>query len=229
MSDYLAQRTKRIDSSGIRKVFALAGSLKDPVNFSIGQPDFDVPEPVKKAAIEAILKGENRYSQTAGDNRFLDKIREKIHSETGWKNPHVMATSGVSGALLLAFLALIETDDEVILPDPYFVIYKHLINLLGGRCVFVDSYPDFKLPVEGIAKAITKKTKLLILNSPANPTGAVYTEEEVKAVVDLARSRDLIVLSDEIYETFSYDRPNPCVGRWYDKTLTLKASAKALR
>lgn len=226
MADYLAQRTKCIDASGIRKVFALAGSLKDPVNFSIGQPDFDVPEPIKRAAVEAILAGQNQYSQTAGDARLLEKIQKKVKTDTGWENPLCMATSGVSGGLLLAFMSLIDPADEVILADPYFVIYKHVINLLGGRCVFVDSYPDFKLPVEKMAKAVTKKTKLIILNSPANPTGAVYSEEEVKAVTDLARKHNLIVLSDEIYEDFCYDQVNSCVGRFYEKTLLLKGFSK---
>lgn len=227
MADYLAQRTKCIDSSGIRKVFALAGTLKDPVNFSIGQPDFDVPEPIKRAAVQAILEGQNQYSQTAGNARLLEKIQEKVKAITDWENPLCMATSGVSGGLLLAFMALIDPGDEVILADPYFVIYKHVINLLGGRCVFVDSYPDFRLPVEKMAHAITPKTKLIILNSPVNPTGTVYTEEEVRAVSDLARKHDLIVLSDEIYDVFCYDRPNPCVGRFYEKTLLLKGFSKS--
>jgi len=227
MADYLAQRTECIDSSGIRKVFALGASLKDPVNFSIGQPDFDVPEPIKQAAVEAIMQGANRYSQTAGDGRLLGRIEEKVQEDTGWDSPQVMATSGVSGGLLLAFMSLIDPGDEVIIPDPYFVIYKHVINLLGGKCVFVDSYPDFKLPVQGIAEAITEKTKLLILNSPANPTGAVYTEQEVQAVTELARKHDLIILSDEIYDLFCYDGTNPCVGRFYEKTLMLKGFSKS--
>ena len=226
MSSYLAQRTKLIDSSGIRKVFALAGALKDPVNFSIGQPDFDVPEPIKQAAVKAILDGENRYSQTAGVEQLLTRIRKTVQKETGWQDPLVMATSGVSGGLLLAFMSLIDPGDEVIMTDPYFVMYKHLVNLLGGTCVFADSYPDFKLPVEKMTQAVTKKTKMIILNSPANPTGAVYTEQEVKAVSELARKHDLVIVSDEIYEDFCYDSPNPCVGRWYEKTLLLKGFSK---
>lgn len=227
MTKYLADRTSRIDSSGIRKVFALAGSLKDPVNFSIGQPDFDVPEPIKEAAIQAIREGSNRYSQTAGETVLVEKIKSQAMQDYGWDNPQVMVTSGVSGGLQLAFMSLINPDDEVIVPDPYFVIYKHMINLLGGKCVYVDTYPDFRLPVEKIAAAITEKTKLIVLNSPANPTGTVYTQEEVKAIADLAKKHDLILLSDEIYEVFSYDGPNPSVGRFYDKTLILKGYSKS--
>jgi aspartate aminotransferase/aminotransferase len=146
--ELLAQRTKRIDASGIRKVFALAAKLDNPVNFSIGQPDFDVPEDIKQYAIDAIKKGFNKYSQTSGDKELKEKISSSLALELPWDNPDVLITSGVSGGLLLCFLSLINPGDEVIIPDPYFVMYKHLINMLGGKCVFVDSYPDFKLPVK---------------------------------------------------------------------------------
>ena len=203
MRKYIADRTNLIDASGIRKVFALAESLKDPVNFSIGQPDFDVPEELKAEAIKAIEAGQNKYSQTAGDRLLREKIAEQVRNEFGWERPAVLVASGVSGGLLLAFMALINPGDEVIIPDPYFVMYKHLINMLGGKCVFVDSYPDFKLPVGRISQAITGKTKLIILNSPCNPTGVVYSEEEVKAIAKMAAKKDILVMTDEIYEKFS--------------------------
>jgi aspartate/methionine/tyrosine aminotransferase len=126
MKKLVADRTSLIDASGIRKVFALAGELKNPVNFSIGQPDFDVPEPLKREAIKAIEAGMNRYSQTAGEKDLMDKVAAQVTAEFGWKNPAVLVASGVSGGLLLAFLALINPGDEVIIPDPYFVIYKHV-------------------------------------------------------------------------------------------------------
>jgi aspartate aminotransferase/aminotransferase len=226
-NNYLAKRTYSIDASGIRKVFALGASLKDPVNFSIGQPDFDVPEEIKAEAIRAIQAGENKYSQTTGDLDLLDKIRASLSEDLGWENPAAFVASGVSGALLLAFMALVDPGDEVIIPDPYFVMYKHLVNLLGGECVFVDSYPDFQLPVEKIADAVTDKTKLIILNSPCNPTGMVHTTQQVKDIARIAGKRDLIVLSDEIYEQFSYDGPNPSIAKYYDKTLLLKGFSKA--
>ena len=136
--DYLADRTELMDASGIRKVFALAAELKDPVNFSIGQPDFDVPEPIKEAAIEAIRRGQNSYSQTAGDAVIVQRLKDKVKADYGWDNAPLMLTSGVSGGLLLSFMALINPGDEVIMSDTYFVIYKHVINMLGGKCVFVD-------------------------------------------------------------------------------------------
>ncbi|MBN2271310.1 MAG: aminotransferase class I/II-fold pyridoxal phosphate-dependent enzyme [Sedimentisphaerales bacterium] len=227
MKNMLSERVGRIDASGIRKVFALGAKLEDPVNFSIGQPDFDVPEVVKEAAIRAIRDGENRYSQTAGDEELKAKIAEQVKGDFGWESPSVLISSGVSGGLLLAFMALIDPGDEVIIPDPYFVIYKHLVNMLGGRCVFVDSYPEFRLPVEKIAAAITNRTKMIICNSPANPTGVVYTASELEALARAAAEKDVLVMSDQIYEKFCYDGPCPSIAKYYDKTLLMRGFSKS--
>lgn len=226
--NYLADRTKVINASGIRKVFALAAKLKDPVNFSIGLPDFDVPDPIKDSAINAIKQGDNRYSQTAGDAELLAKIEAVLKKEySDWQGYNSIVTSGVSGSLLLAFMALINPGDEVIIPDPYFVIYKHVINMLGGKCVFVDTYPDFKLSAEKIEAAVTDKTKLIIINSPANPTGVVNSTEELKQVADVAAKHDLIVMSDEIYDKFTYNDSFVSMASLYEKTLLLKGFSKS--
>ena len=227
MKNIISDRAGLIDASGIRKVFALAAKMKDPVNFSIGQPDFDVPEPIKAAAIDAINSGNNSYSQTAGDAELLEKLAARVTAEMGIDDPSVLVASGVSGALLLLFMATINQGDEVIMADPYFVIYKHVIRMMGGKCVFVDSYPEFKLPVEGIGAAITDRTKLIILNSPANPTGAVYSEDEIKQVADIARKHDVVVMSDEIYDTFCYDGKCPSIAAHYEKTILLKGFSKS--
>ena len=247
MEKLLADRTRQIDASGIRKVFALAEKLKDPINFSSGQPDFDVPEKLKEEAIKAIKAGQNKYSQTAGDALLKEKISELVKSaygprlcrkasetsplrggkETGWDRPAVLVTSGVSGGLLLAFMALINPGDEVIVPDPYFVMYKHVVNLLGGKCVFVDSYPDFELPVEKIGRAVSKKTKLIIVNSPSNPTGAVYSKQQIKAVAEIAAKEKITILSDEIYNKFCYEGECPSIAEYYDRVLILQGFSKS--
>ncbi|MFC1652149.1 pyridoxal phosphate-dependent aminotransferase [Planctomycetota bacterium] len=227
MIEQLAQRTQCIDSSGIRKVFALAANLDDPINFSIGQPDFEVPEPIKQAAIDAIQSGCNRYSQTAGDAVLLERLTADAQDEFGWDKPAALITSGVSGGLLLTFLALIDPGDEVIIPDPYFVIYKHVINMLGGKCVFVDSYPNFDLPVEGIRQAITARTKLIIVNSPCNPTGQVYPAQQLEALAQIVQQHNIIVMSDEIYRSFSYDSACTSIADYYEKTLVLRGFGKA--
>ncbi len=226
MKDIIANREKQIDASGIRKVFALAAEMKNPVDFSIGQPDFDVPEELKDKAIEAIRAGMNKYSQTAGDAVLKERIGADVKGEFGWDKPAVLVTSGVSGGLLLAFMSLINPGDEVIIPDPYFVIYKHVVNLLGGKCVFVDTYPDCRLHVERIEKAINERTKLIIVNSPSNPTGVVYSDEEVRQLADVAARHDVVVMSDEIYEKFCYDGPCRSIAHWHEKTLVLRGFSK---
>ena len=228
MKDILADRTKLIDASGIRKVFALAASLKDPVNFSIGQPDFDVPDKLKEEAIKAIKAGQNKYSQTAGEGGLKNKIARQMEKEFGWAEPAVLVTSGVSGGLLLVFMAMVNPGDEVIIPDPYFVIYKHVINMLGGKCVFVDSYPRFELPVEKINKAITSKTKLIIVNSPCNPTGAVYSQQSLKKLAQIAAENQIPVLTDEIYEKFCYEQGGcPSIAAYYDMVILLRGFSKS--
>ena len=201
--------------------------MNDPVDFSIGQPDFDVPEALKQEAIKAIRAGQNKYSQTAGDAVLKEKIAERVGREFGWNRPATMVVSGVSGGLLLVFLALIEPGDEVIVPDPYFVIYKHLVNMLGGKCVFVDSYPDFGLPVEKIAPAITPKTKMIVVNSPCNPTGAVYSQEQIKALAEIAAENDVVVMSDEIYEKFCYEGDCPSIANYWRKSIVLRGFSKS--
>ena len=124
-------------------------------------------------------------------------------------------------------MALLNPGDEVIMADPYFVIYKHVINFLGGRCVFVDSYPDFELPVEKIREAITDKTKMIIANSPGNPTGVVYSQEQVKALAEVAGEKGILVLSDEIYEKFCYDGKCPSISSCYDNVLLLGGFSKS--
>lgn len=227
MKKIIADRAAKIDSSGIRKVFALAAELENPVNFSIGQPDFDVPEPLKEVAIKAICDGFNKYSQTTGEAALLEKAGVVVSKKIGWEKPSVLVTSGVSGGILLSLMALINPGDEVIIPDPYFVMYKHLVNMLGGVCVFVDSYPNFGLPVGKIADAITGKTKLIVLNSPCNPTGMVYSQKQIKELAEVATEKDVLVLSDEIYEKFCYDCDYESVGKYHDKTLVLRGFSKS--
>ena len=182
-ADYISQRAAAVDASGIRKVFDLAAKMKDPINLSIGLPDFDVPEIAKNAAIESIRAGQNRYTQTQGIEPLRTRLRAELSREMGRDLGEVLITSGVSGGLFLAILATINPGDEAIFLDPYFVMYKHLLTLAGGKAVMVDSYPDFRFHAERIEKAITSKSKLLILNSPSNPTGVVMSPAEVQAAV----------------------------------------------
>lgn len=232
LSDFISTRANGVDASGIRKVFDLAAKLKDPINLSIGLPDFDVPEVAKQAAIAAIQSGQNRYTVTQGIAPLRDKIRASLSQEIGRDVGDVLITSGVSGGLLLAIMATIDPGDEAIFLDPYFVMYKHLLTMAGGKSVAVDSYPDFRFPTERVERAITPRTKLLILNSPSNPTGAVMSEQEIRDAVHIAKKHDLLIISDEIYEPFLYDVDRSKGGLYspaalYERTLILRGFSKS--
>jgi aspartate aminotransferase/aminotransferase len=227
-SHRIAERMRMLDASGIRKVFDLAARMKDPINLSIGQPDFDVPESVKQAAIDAIRAGVNKYTQTQGMESLRALLLEQCRKEFGPSGDRPMLiTSGVSGALMLAMLTTVSPGDEVVFADPYFVMYSHLVNLAGGVPVPVDTYPDFRPDVQKFADAITDRTRLLILNSPANPTGAVWTRDELKALAEIAARRDLLVISDEIYNLFCYDTPFVSMASLYDNTLLMRGMSKS--
>ena len=226
MHPWIAQRTDCVDSSGIRKVFDLAASMTDPINLSIGQPDFDVPEPIQAAAIDAIRAGHNTYSTTQGIAPLLEKLQARIDAELGHTDRRVMITSGTSGALVLTMLTMVDPGDEVIIFDPYFVMYEALAGMVGGKCVLVDTYPDFRIDPERVAAAITPRTKMILLNSPGNPTGVVATEEEVRALAELAERHNIALVSDEIYREFCYDVPSVSPARFNPQTIVIDGFSK---
>jgi len=223
---WLADRTNCFDSSGIRKVFELGAKLPDPINLSIGQPDFDVPIQVRRAAIEAIEGQKNGYALTQGIPVLLEKLQARIDRQYKHADRQVFVTSGTSGALMLAMLVLVNPGDEVIVFDPCFVMYDALAALVGGRVVRIDTYPDFRLPLDRIAEAITPRTKAIVFNSPANPTGVVATEEEVRGLAELAAERNVVLLSDEVYSQFCYDRPFVSPALYNPDTLVVDGFSK---
>lgn len=223
----IAQRMAKLDASGIRKVFDLAAKMKNPVNLSIGQPDFDVPETVQDAAIDAIRHGRNSYTQTQGIPELHKALREKILAPKGCDPEGLLVTSGVSGGLLLAFLTTINRGDEVLIPDPYFVMYKHLVNLCDGVPVFVNTYPDFRVTAERIEPLITPRTRMLLLNNPANPTGALAPTEELEKIAALAKKHNLLVISDEIYDFFTYGQPPKSIASMYPNTILMGGFSKS--
>ena len=216
---FITDRLRAIDASGIRRVFDLAATLQDPINLSIGQPDFDVPQPVKAAAIDAISRGFNRYTVTQG----IEQLQEAVASIIMEELPHMgrmirsgshgtLITSGVSGGLLLALMTCVGPGDEVLIPDPYFVMYRHLITLAGATPVFVDTYPDFQMTAQRIEPHISNHTKMVFFNSPSNPTGVVANNTVCQQVARLAEEHHLLLLSDEIYDSFCYETIERPVG-----------------
>lgn len=202
---WIADRMRHIEASGIRKVFELARSLKDPVNLSIGQPHFDVPDPIKTAAHTAIDAGHNIYTVTQGIPELRLALEARNREQFGHTDRGVLITSGTSGGLLLALCCTVNPGDEVVIFDPYFVMYPHLVTLAGGKTVLVDTYPDFVIDVDRVRAALTPRTKVILLNSPANPTGVVLPAEQVRDLAVLARERGILLISDEIYRAFCHE------------------------
>jgi aspartate aminotransferase/aminotransferase len=200
----LAERTGRIEASGIRRVFDMAASLRDPIDLSIGQPDFDVPDEVKAAAREAIESGFNRYTPSAGWPDVRRLVLDRFEARQGMRPEAGMLTAGASGALTLVLMALLDPGDEVLVPDPFFVSYKHLAAMCGGMPVFYDTYPSWQIDVAGLEKLVTPRTKTILVMSPANPTGACLSDEAKQQVCDFARRHGLVLVSDEVYEPFVY-------------------------
>ena len=203
----LADRARAVEVSGVRKIFELGKSLKNPINLSIGQPHFDVPAPIKAAAKAAIDLNHNGYTVTQGIPELLARLRADVQQRLPGQERDVIATSGTSGGLLLALLAVVNPGDEVVTADPYFVAYPNMVALAGGKLVAVDTYPDFRLDLNKIEAAIGPRTKAILLSTPSNPTGAVLDADTQKALAKLARDRGVLLISDEIYRAFHYDGP----------------------
>jgi len=224
---WIARRMHEIDASGIRKVFDLAADMTAPINLSIGQPHYDTPDVVKDALCRAVHDGKNAYSQTQGIAPLRETIQSRVDAEYGHTDRRVFISSGTSGGLMLALCTLVDPGDEVIIFDPFFVMYKHLTTLAGGRAVFVDTYPDFRINPEKVAAAITDRTKVILCNSPANPTGAVVGEEELRQLAELAAERDVALISDEIYRSFTYDGEFHSPARWNEQTIVIDGFSKS--
>jgi len=211
----LSERMTLIGGSEMGKLFDKSRRPADAIDLSIGQAHFDVPEPVKEATIAAIGGRCGGYSPIQGNAELVRATRRYLEARHDiGDDEEVMMTSGASGAITLALIALVGPGDEVLIPDPYFVIYRHLVHIVGGTPVFYDLYPDFRLRIDEIERQITERTRLLILNSPANPTGATLGPSEVEAVTGLCRERGIPVLSDELYELFAYDDAHTGIKRF---------------
>ncbi len=224
---WIADRMRRFDSSGIRKVFDLAAQLQDPINLSIGQPDFDVPAPVRAAATAAIDDRKNGYALTQGMPVLRAKLQQRIDAALGHADRQVFVTSGTSGALVLALWSVVNPGDEVIVFDPYFVMYQPLVTTAGGQAVLVDTYPHFQIDPARVRAAITPRTKAILCNSPANPTGVVLTRDCLQQLAQLATEHDLLLISDEIYSAFCHDEPFVSPAEFNEQVLVIDGFSKS--
>ncbi len=221
-----SQRVKSIDISGIRKMFEGAGP--SAINLGLGQPDFDTPEHIKKAAIDAINKGFTGYTANLGIPELREALCEKFMRENHFtvEPDEVIVTSGASEALHLALQALVDEGDEVLIPDPGFVSYSALTKMAGGKVVGVPLGKELTLKPDAVNERITSKTRVLIINSPSNPTGTVQTKQEIKALAEIAEENNITIISDEVYEHFIYEGEHVSPAQFSDNVITINAVSK---
>jgi aspartate/methionine/tyrosine aminotransferase len=204
----LSHRALDVEASGIRRIFDLGQRIADPINLSLGQPDFPVDPRIKSAAIRAIEGNRNGYSVTAGVPELHDAIWTHLAGDVGWSKSDglgLMVTNGTSGGLVLAALCLLDPGDEIVIPDPWFVLYPQLAKLAGGAVtVPVDTYPDFRMTASRIEQVLTPRTKMVIVDSPGNPCGVVLSGQELADIADLCTRRGIMLVSDEIYDGFVF-------------------------
>ena len=220
-----------------QKARDLKSAGRDIISLSVGEPDFDTPDNIKAAAIAAIQRGETKYTPVAGVNLLREAIAAKFKRENGldYKASQTIVGTGGKHILFNAFLATVNPGDEAIIPAPYWVSYPDMVLIAGGKPVCVETKIEhgFKLQPEALEKAITPKTKWLLLNSPSNPSGAAYTRDELKALTDvLLRHQHVWVLTDDIYEhlvygDFDFVTAAQVEPRLMDRTLTMNGVSKS--
>ena len=227
MTDKFTARIKNIEISGIRKAFeALSG---DFFNLGLGEPDFDTPEHIKHAAIKALKSGFTAYTSNKGIEELRVAISAKFYRDNNlvFSPDEIIVTSGASEALHIAIHSVVERGDEVLIPNPGFVSFAALTELAEGKPIGVPLNDNFSISEEAVKARITDKTKVLIINSPANPTGAVETEENIKALVEIAHDHNITIISDEVYEHLIYDdMKHISPARFSDDVITVNAVSK---
>ncbi|MCD2176393.1 pyridoxal phosphate-dependent aminotransferase [Rhizobium sp. C1] len=238
---FIADALSRVKPSATIAMAQKARELKakgvDVISLSAGEPDFDTPDNIKKAAIDAINRGETKYTAVAGIQELREAIAKKYKRENGLDYTAAQVIVGTGGKQILfnALMATLNPGDEVIIPAPYWVSYPEMVAICGGTSVFVNATIEngFKLQPEDLEKAITPKTKWFIFNSPSNPSGAAYTHDELKKLTDvLLRHPHVWVLTDDMYEHLTFDgfkfaTPAQVEPGLYSRTLTMNGVSKA--
>ncbi len=234
----VSQRASGIQASPTLAISARARELKaageDVIDFGLGEPDFPTPKHISAAGIKAIEDGKTRYTPASGMMELKKAICDKLKGENGlaYEPKQVLISCGAKFALYAVIQAVIDPGDEVIIPAPYWVSYPAQAQLAGGTVVSPLAGPEdgFKLTAEALDGAITDKTKLVIINSPCNPTGAVLTRDELEALSEVIKSRDIIAISDEIYEKTVYDGIETCslasLPGMLERTITINGHSK---
>ena len=237
----IANRMENLSPSVTLAITALARELKaqgkDILSFSAGEPDFDTPQIVKDAAIKAINDGQTKYTAVEGIIATKQAIINKLKKDHGleYKLDGIVISNGAKHSLFNLFQVLIEKGDEVIIPAPYWVTYPEQVKFSDGIPVFIDTddSTEFKITPEQLKAVITPKTKVLLLNTPSNPTGSVYTKEELTALGKVLEGTDILVFSDEMYEKIIYNGTKFTAAAevsedMYNRTVTINGLSKAV-
>lgn len=209
----LAARVGKVTPSITLAIAAKAKAMKaegiDVCSFSAGEPDFDTPEHIKIAAKQALDSGKTKYGPAAGEPKLREAIARKLKNDNNlnYAAENVIVTNGGKHSLYNLMMALLDPGDEVIIPAPYWLSYPEMVTLAGGVSVIVPTTAEsnYKITPDQLRNACTEKTRLFVLNSPSNPTGMVYTPEEISALAEVVVEKDILVVSDEIYEKIIYD------------------------
>ena len=212
----LSRKAQAIESSLTLAITAKAKEMKekgiDVISFSAGEPDFNTPKNIINAAIKAMEDGNTKYTSVNGILQLREAICKKFKDDNGLEyNPsQIVVSTGAKQSLANTFLAILNPGDEVIVSTPYWVSYPELIKLADGKPVFVegDEKSNYKFTKENLEKAVTAKTKAIVLNTPNNPTGTIYNKEELEVIADFAKKYNIIIISDEMYEKLIYDNEN---------------------
>lgn len=209
----LSRKAEALAASLTLEITAKANEMKkkgiDVVSFGAGEPDFNTPDYIKEAAIKAINDNHTRYTATSGIIELKKAIVKKFKEDNGleYSENQILISTGAKQSLANVFSAILNEGDEVLINIPYWVTYPELVKLNGGVPVFIETKKEnsFKFTLKELEENCTEKTKAILINSPNNPTGSVYTEEELRVIAEFAREKDLIIISDEIYEKLIYD------------------------
>lgn len=236
----LSERVRKVNPSPTLAITAKAKKLKsegkDVVTFAAGEPDFDTPDSIKSAAIEAINSGFTKYTPTTGIPELKSLICEKFRkdNQVNYESKQIVVSCGAKHSIFDVMFVLVDKDEEVLIPSPYWVSYPEMVNLCEGIPRFIRTCADnsFKITADDLTKNISSKTKLLVLNSPSNPTGCVYTKEELAKIAEICVAKKIFVISDEIYEKIIFDGlKHTSIASFgkdiYDLTVTVNGLSKS--
>lgn len=236
----ISNLAREITPSSTLEITAKANALKaqgiDVVGFGAGEPDFDTPDYIKEAAVQAIMQGFTKYTPASGTLSLRKAIAEKLKKDNNvhYAPEQIVVNNGAKHSLVNAFMSILNNGDEVIIPSPYWLSYTEMVRMSGGAPITVPTQRsnNFKLQPEEFKAAITSKTRAIVINSPSNPTGVVYTKEELQALAEIAVENDLWIISDEIYEYLVYgDTQHTCIASLseeiYKHTITINGLSKS--